>query len=94
MAKLLNMSAVLRKGYAKLEADGWDVNTVPSAEIVEVSRKTIRGKSKADTAKLRKAFKPTPAQVSIVKREFTGGSPTGERGRPSLEELGYVAEAA
>jgi len=91
--KLLNMSAVLRKGFDKLEAGDWDVSTVPSEEIVETSRTTIRGKNKADTAKLRALFNPTMAQVSIVKREYTGGSPTGKRGRPSLEALGY-AEAA
>ncbi len=91
--KLINMSAVLRKGFDKLEGDGWDVSTVPSEEIVEVSRKTLRGKTAKDTATLRKAFNPTMAQVSIVKREYTGGSPTGKRGRPSLKALGY-ADAA
>jgi hypothetical protein len=86
--KLLNMSAVLRAGYDKLVKAGWDVNTVSSEEIVEVSRKTIRGKNKADTSKMREAFNPTPAQVSIVKREYTKGSPTGRRGRPTHASIG------
>jgi hypothetical protein len=91
--KLLNQSATLRKGLDKLEAAGWDVATVSSTEIVETSRTTLRGKTKNETKKLRAAFKPTAAQVSIVKREYTGGSPTGKPGRPSHADIG-VEEAA
>ena len=87
--KLLNMSAVLRTGMERLDKAGWDLSTVPTAEIINTSRMTIRRKDKALTEKLRNAFNPTAAQVSIVKREFTGGSPTGERGRPSFEDLGH-----
>ena len=82
----LSMSARLRAAYTKLAADGWDLNTVGNAEVVAMAKKGLKGAVRAN-------FNPTPAQVSIVKREFTGGSPTGQQGRPSDKSIGY-AEAA
>lgn len=90
----LNMSHYLRQAMEKLAAAGWDLNTVPTSEIVTEARKLIRGKNADETAKLRIAFNPASSQVSIVKRSFTEGSPTGKPGRPSFESLGYDSEAA
>lgn len=84
----LNMSHYLRQAMEKLVAEGWDLHTVPTAEIVAKGKSLIRDK------KLRDSFEPTNAQVSIVKRSFTNGSPTRKPGRPSYESLGYTEEAA
>ena len=82
----LSMSARLRAACEKLEADGWDLNTVNHSEIVSAAKRNLK-------AKERQSFNPTNAQVSIVKREFTGGSPSGKRGRPSHTAIG-LEEAA
>lgn len=89
----VTMSDRLRAGMDKLVKAGWDLSTVSTAEIIDTSCKLIRGKNAEETAKLRKEFAPTAAQVSIVKREFTGGYGVGKVGRPSFETLGYTEEA-
>jgi|TARA_Y100000034_G_C6907183_1_gene421385 hypothetical protein len=82
--KKLSMSERLRRAMTKLQNQGWDLGTCSYADIVAVARKNLKGDAKA-------AFAPTAAQVSIVKREFTGGSPSGERGRPSHASVGIEA---
>ena len=63
----LSMSARLRAAYQTLADGNWDLNTVSNAEVVAMAKKGLKGAVRAN-------FNPTPAQVSIVKREFTGGS--------------------
>ncbi len=87
----VSMSDRLRAAYDYFEAEGWDVATISTSEIVAKAKSLIRGK---EAQALRDAFNPTPAQVSIVKREYTGGSPTGGRGRPSHESIGMAVEEA
>jgi hypothetical protein len=82
----LSMSARLRAACEKLESEGWDLNTVGYDEIVSLAKRPLKGQN-------RKSFNPTAAQVSIVKREFTGGSPSGKQGRPSDVAIG-VGKAA
>lgn len=86
----VSMSDRLRAAYEQLIAEGWDINTVSTADIVSLARKLIKGRGSKDA---KANFNPTPAQVSIVKREYTGGSPTGGRGRPSHESIGLVEAA-
>jgi|TARA_Y100000034_G_C6907183_1_gene421382 hypothetical protein len=82
----VSMSARLRKAMDRISAT-WDLATVSTADIIKEAKKGLRGTE-------RELFNPTAAQVSIVKREYTGGSPTGQRGRPSHESVGIVEEAA
>ncbi len=87
--KKLSISARLRTVLTRLDNAGWDVGTVSYNEIVRLAKKNIKN------ADEREAFAPKPPHVSIIKRDFTKGSPTGKRGRPSHASLGMVeAEAA
>jgi hypothetical protein len=89
----VSMSDRLRSGLHRLGLH-YDLNVVSTEQIVTTSRNLIRAATKKETKVLREAFNPTAVQVSIVKREFTGGSPTGKRGRPSHASIGLVDEAA
>lgn len=81
----INMSFYLRRVMEKLQADGWDLSTVPTKEIIAKAKSLVRGRDKTETYELKAAFEPTPAQVSIVKRSLTGGHGKVV-GRPVLSE--------
>jgi len=65
----------LRNAMQRLDDAGWDLNTIPTCEIISEAR-------------FKKGEAPSAVHVSIVKREFTGGSPSGKRGRPTHQSIG------
>jgi len=84
--KKYNMSALLRRAMQYFADNDWDLNTISTDEIVAKARTYVANNDKAK-------FNPFESQVSIVKREFTGGSPTGKRGRPTHVAIGLVEAA-
>jgi hypothetical protein len=64
--------------------DNIDLNVIVTSSIIQEARESI------DNYNEQKAFNPSAVHVSIIKREFTGGSPSGRPGRPTHESIGLV----